>query len=78
MSARIIDGGGEGGGDDDERAVAELVRAARRVAVLGIKTEEQRHLPAFYVPAYLADAGVEIVPVPVYFPDVMEILELAW
>ncbi|KYF80964.1 CoA-binding protein [Sorangium sp. So ce388] len=58
----------------DEARVAELVRAARRVAVLGIKTEAQADQPAFYVPSYLKSAGVEVIPVPVYYPDVKTIL----
>ena len=44
------------------------------MAVLGIKTEEQSDQPAFYVPQYLKGAGVQVVPVPVYYPDVTEIL----
>ncbi len=44
------------------------------MAVLGIKTEAQSGQPAFYVPASLAAAGLEVVPVPVYYPDVTEIL----
>lgn len=59
---------------DDEEKVATLVRSARRVAVLGIKTEAQRREPAFYVAEYLANAGVDVVPVPVYFPEVETIL----
>ena len=59
---------------DDEDAIAELCRSARRVAVLGIKTEAQSGEPAFYVPEYLASAGVEVIPVPVYYPDVTHIL----
>ncbi|WP_437964288.1 CoA-binding protein [Sorangium sp. So ce260] len=58
----------------DEARVAELVRAARRVAVLGIKTEAQADQPAFYVPSYLQSAGMEVIPVPVYYPDVKTIL----
>lgn len=58
----------------DEARVAELVRSARRVAVLGIKTEAQADQPAFYVPSYLKSAGVEVIPVPVYYPDVNTIL----
>lgn len=71
-------------GSDDESWRANLVTStveiraiaasARRVAVLGIKTEKQSGQPAFYVPAALQRAGVEIVPVPVYYPDVREIL----
>jgi predicted CoA-binding protein len=58
----------------DDAKIGELLRATKRVAVLGIKTEAQSGEPAFYVPAYLASAGVEIVPVPVYYPEVKEIL----
>ena len=58
----------------DEAAIRALVRSLRRVAVLGIKTEAQAGEPAFYVPAYLAEHGVEVVPVPVYYPDVTTIL----
>lgn len=59
---------------DDSPAVGELLRAASRVAVLGIKTEQQSTQPAFYVPHYLQRAGYEVVPVPVYYPEVTEIL----
>jgi predicted CoA-binding protein len=51
-----------------------LLARTRRVAVLGIKTEAQRDQPAFYVADYLAKAGLEVVPVPVYYPDVTTIL----
>ena len=56
--------------DADVRA---LLGRVRRIAVLGIKTAEGGQ-PAYYVPAYAQRAGYEIVPVPVYFPDVTEIL----
>jgi predicted CoA-binding protein len=59
---------------DDEARVAELCRSARRVAVLGMKTEAQRGEPAFYVPEALHQGGVEIIPVPVYYPEATEIL----
>ncbi len=49
--------------DDD---IAAVVRTLGRVAVLGIRTEEHADRPAHYVPAYLAAAGVDVVPVPVY------------
>jgi predicted CoA-binding protein len=55
-------------------AIARIVRENKRIAVLGIKTEAQRDQPAFYVPEYMARAGYDIVPVPVYYPDVTEIL----
>lgn len=57
--------------DDELRT---LLASAHRVAVLGIKTEAQADQPAFYVPHYLQDAGVEIVPVPVYYPEATSIL----
>ena len=54
--------------------VAQIVRENTRIAVLGIKTEAQRDQPAFYVPEYMARAGYDIVPVPVYYPETTEIL----
>ena len=57
-----------------EQGIAEIIRNTRRVAVLGIKTESQSGQPAFYVPEYLHRAGLDVVPVPVYYPDVTEIL----
>jgi hypothetical protein len=54
--------------------IARIVRENKRIAVLGIKTEAQRDQPAFYVPEYMARAGYDIVPVPVYYPAVTEIL----
>jgi predicted CoA-binding protein len=59
--------------DDEERLLA-LLREAKRVAVLGIKTEAARGQPAFYVPQALQRMGLEIIPVPVYYPDAVEIL----
>jgi uncharacterized protein len=58
----------------DRDAITALLAATRRVAVLGIKTEAQAAQPAFYVAKYLVDAGFDVVPVPVYFPDVTTIL----
>ncbi len=58
----------------DDARIRDLLRSTRRVAVLGIKTEAQADQAAFYVPSFLAGAGVEVVPVPVYYPDVKEIL----
>jgi predicted CoA-binding protein len=55
-------------------SIARVVRESKRIAVLGIKTEAQRGQPAFYVPEYMARAGHDIVPVPVYYPEVTEIL----
>jgi predicted CoA-binding protein len=60
--------------EDDDDALQALLRAARRVAVLGIKTEAARAQPAYYVPQALQQMGLEVVPVPVYYPDATEIL----
>ena len=54
--------------------VDDLLSRVRTIAVLGIKTEAQSAQPAFYVPRYLAAAGFEVIPVPVYYPEVTEIL----
>jgi uncharacterized protein len=51
-----------------------LFARTKRIAVLGIKTEAQQGQPAFDVPRYLDAAGLEVVPVPVYYPDVKTIL----
>lgn len=42
--------------------------------MLGIKTPTQRGQPAIEVPRYLDRAGFDLVPVPVYYPDVEQIL----
>jgi predicted CoA-binding protein len=52
----------------------ELLQRTRRIAVLGIKTEAQSDQPSVYVPKYMQDAGCEIVPVPVYYPEATTIL----
>ena len=57
-------------------AMLQYLRTAKRIAVLGIKTEQQSNQPAFYVADYLKRAGYEIVPVPVYYPEVSTILSL--
>ena len=59
---------------ETDEDIAALVNSLKRVAVLGIKTEEQRGQAAFYVPEYLQGVGIEVVPVPVYYPDVTSIL----
>ena len=59
---------------DDEAGIRKIVRESKRVAVLGIKPEDHSDQPAFYVPKYLVDAGVDVVPVPVYYPEVKAIL----
>lgn len=59
---------------EDEAGIRDLVKGLKRIAVLGIKTEAQAGQPSFSVPQYMQRAGVEVVPVPVYYPDATEIL----
>jgi hypothetical protein len=54
--------------------IRELLAEAKTIAVLGIKTEAQAGQPAFYVPRYMQNAGFKIIPVPVYYPEVTQIL----
>lgn len=57
-----------------DKEIKNLLANTKTIAVLGIKTEAQSFQPAFYVPQYMAAAGFEIIPVPVYYPEVTEIL----
>ena len=57
---------------DDQ--IRDLLRETKTIAVLGIKPESHAGQPAHYVPKYMADRGYEIIPVPVYYPEVTEIL----
>ena len=57
---------------DDDDAIGRLIEATHRIAVLGIKIDPDQ--PAHFVPEYAQRAGFEIVPVPVYYPEVTEIL----
>jgi len=59
---------------EDEAGIQQVVKSSRRIAVLGIKTEEQSGHPAFFVAEYLVRVGVDMVPVPVYYPEVKQIL----
>jgi predicted CoA-binding protein len=58
----------------DATQIRELLSQTKTIAVLGIKTEAQSGQPAFYVPNYMQNAGFKIIPVPVYYPEVTEIL----
>ena len=58
----------------DTNGILDVIRQTRTIAVLGIKPESHADQAAHYVPAHMAAAGYEIVPVPVYYPDVTEIL----
>ena len=58
----------------DSRGILDMLRDTKTIAVLGIKPESHGAQPAFYVPAHMDRAGYEIIPVPVYYPEVTEIL----
>jgi len=58
---------------EDDEGIRALLERTRRIAVLGIKTPESAQ-PAYYVPEYAKRSGYEIVPVPVYYPEITEIL----
>jgi predicted CoA-binding protein len=58
----------------DSSQIRELLSQTKTIAVLGIKTEGHADQPAFYVPKYMHNSGFKIIPVPVYYPDVTEIL----
>jgi predicted CoA-binding protein len=57
---------------ETDAEVDALLARTRRIAVLGIKIRPEA--PAYFVPEYLASAGYDVVPVPVYYPEVTEIL----
>jgi len=59
---------------EDTPGIQELIRQTKTIAVLGIKPESHSQLPAHYVPAHMAAAGYDVIPVPVYYPEVTEIL----
>jgi uncharacterized protein len=59
---------------DSTEGALDILRRTERVAVLGMKPETQRSAAAHYVAAYLQRVGYEVVPVPVYFPEVTEML----
>jgi uncharacterized protein len=59
---------------DDANGIREIISTTRTIAVLGMKTEAQASQPAFYVPNYMHAAGFEVIPVPVYYPEVTHIL----
>lgn len=61
---------------EDDAGIMAAMRNSRRLAILGIKPDSMPEQPAQYVPAYLAKVGYDVVPVPVYYPEVTEILGL--
>lgn len=59
---------------EDTKSIQEVIRQTKTIAVLGIKPESHADQPAHYVPAHMAAAGYEVIPVPVYYPEVTVIL----
>jgi predicted CoA-binding protein len=59
----------------DSETIRAIAKDAKRVAVLGIKPESRATEPAHYVPRYLLEHGVEVIPVPVYYPEITRILD---
>ena len=53
--------------------IGALIARTQRIAVLGIKVPESMQA-AYYVADYTQRAGFEVIPVPVYYPEVREIL----
>ena len=48
---------------DDEAGLEAIVRAARVVAVLGMKDESRAFEPAVRIPVMLLERGIEVIPV---------------
>lgn len=59
---------------EDSRGVLDVLRDTKTIAVLGIKPESHGAQPAHYVAAHMLRSGYDVIPVPVYYPDVTEIL----
>lgn len=49
---------------DDDAGIAEIVKGAKRVAILGARSADEASDMAFVVPEWLRRHGVEILPVP--------------
>ena len=59
---------------EDTKSIQDVIGSTKVIAVLGIKPESHADQPGYYVPAHMAAAGYDVIPVPVYYPDVTEIL----
>lgn len=53
-------------------AITALLERVRTVAVLGVKPAESG-APAYFVPAYARRAGLRVIPVPTYYPEMTEL-----
>jgi predicted CoA-binding protein len=58
----------------DQKGIENVIRSTKSIAVLGIKPESHADQAAHEVPAHMAAAGYEVIPVPVYYPEVTTIL----
>ena len=56
------------------RDIDRILAQVRRIAVLGIKPETHAGQPAHMIPSYMHRVGYDVVPVPVYYPEVTQIL----
>ena len=59
---------------NDPDGIRQMLQETKTIAVLGIKPETHADQAAHYVAAHMAAAGYDVIPVPVYYPDVTEIL----
>ena len=59
---------------EDTKSILDVIRHTKTIAVLGMKPDSHADQPAHYVPAHMVAAGYEVIPVPVYYPEVTEIL----
>jgi predicted CoA-binding protein len=59
---------------NDAEGIRQMLAETKSIAVLGIKPESHADQAAHYVAAHMAAAGYDVIPVPVYYPDVTEIL----
>lgn len=57
---------------DSPSRIQQILENTKRIAVLGMKPDASQ--PAYYVPEYAEQAGYDVVPVPVYYPDLTEIM----
>lgn len=57
---------------DSQEEITALLERIQTVAVLGIKPDPAA--AANYVPAYVQSTGMQVIPVPVYYPDATEML----
>ena len=52
--------------------IQQILESTHRIAVLGMKPDSSQ--PAYYVPEYAEHAGYDVVPVPVYYPELKEMM----